>query len=227
MNMAGNQAPHLSAEQLRLYALGLLDPAHQQRVEAHLPACPACRETVASQQAELVRAVESLAPPGPLPLLRVSRQVRPPRRFGWPPAAAAAVLLAVLAAASLGWNVQQSAARTAERQQSQLVSRWLTRPDVRLVALTDLKRQPSGKVLVSSGPAAEALFVLPGAPAGYEYRAWVARDWHLGEQMRLARQSRGGAYVVALADNDYLCLSLERPGTPPTRPTRILGKAFF
>ena len=228
MSAAGSARSHASDEQLRRYALGLLSQAQSRRVETHLSGCAGCRAVVAARQADLVRAVETLPAPGPLPPLRAAPTPfsQPARPSHWPlTASVAALALAVLALATLSWNAQPSAARSDLQGERQLISGWLSRPDVRLVALSDVHKRPAGQVLISA--AGQALFVLPAAPAGLEYRAWVARDWHLGEPMMLARQSRGGAFVVSLGDNDYICLSLDRPDASRAGPTHILGKAFL
>ncbi|GGR07109.1 zf-HC2 domain-containing protein [Deinococcus ruber] len=231
-----NAGPHLNPGPLERYALGLLAPSDAQRIEDHLSSCTACRRALVEQQDALIAAVEALPSPGPLPALRLSEQplVRPApppaQRAIWPLVASLALLVAAF---GLGWGQQQSSARQRLEAQQQLVSGWLARADVRALTLTDLKRRPSGRVLIDVGEHqsgtknGQGLFVLPDAPAGLEYRAWVARDWHLGDPMTLVSRSRSGIFKVALGVNDYLCLSLDRPDAPTTGPQHILGKAFY
>ena len=224
----GALLPHTSVEQLRLYALGVLGPADRLRVEAHLPVCPACRAVLGVRQSEVVRAVEALPVPEFLPTLHAPPPRPAPTARGWPRTAQAAVAaLALLTVTGLGWNLQQAAIQKSGQLERQEVTAWLARPDVRLVTLSDLHQRPSGRVLISAD--GEALFVLPDAPPSLEYRAWVARDWHPGQPMTLAHESPRGTFTVSLGRNDYLCLSLERPGAPRTGPARsqILGKAFL
>ncbi|WP_425145225.1 hypothetical protein [Deinococcus sp.] len=228
--MSAARSSHPDDARLRQYALGLLGSAGRAQVEAHLSVCLHCRMAVNETRADLVTAVEGLPAPGPLPPLRLvdlavtapTIPARPPR-VGWPLVA----VLTLLALAGLGWGLRQTAQQQALAAQQRLVSGWLARPDVSALTLTDLKKQPSGQVLLSKS--GRVLFVLPDPPAGMEYRAWVAHDWHLGQPMTLAVQSRSGVFVLDLGQNDYLCLSLERPETPRSGPTpqRILGKAFL
>lgn len=63
-------------------------------LEAHLLACPDCREALRCLS-------EGEAPPLPAPILERLRALKPPRRVSWIPAAAAAVLLA---AGILAWR---------------------------------------------------------------------------------------------------------------------------
>ncbi|ULH17217.1 zf-HC2 domain-containing protein (plasmid) [Deinococcus sp. KNUC1210] len=230
-----NAGPHPNREPLERYALGLLAPNDAQRIEDHLRSCLPCRRALVEQQDALIAAVEALPAPGPLPPLRLRVQTpvrpRPPQPLAaWPLVASLALLVAAL---GLGWGWQQSSARQRLEAQQQLVSGWLARADVRALTLTDLKRRPSGRVLIdvaeqqSGTTAGQGVFVLPDPPAGLEYRAWVARNWKLGDPMTLVSRSRSGIFKVALGVNDYLCLSLDRSDAPRTRPQHILGKAFY
>lgn len=221
---------HVTDEHLKLYALGLIDAANTPSIEAHLSGCVDCRTVVAMWQADLVAAVEALPAVGDLPPLRavVSTPLTVQRLSssnGTRASIFAAVVLVGVAMVGSVWKVPQRADPSALQVERQLVSDWMARADTRLIALTDIKDRHTGKVLIASS--GQALFALPEAPAGFEYRAWVARHWHRGEPMIFARASRNGIFMVNVGVNDYLCLSLDRPEAPRIRPVHILSKAFF
>ncbi|GBC86189.1 hypothetical protein HRbin12_00175 [bacterium HR12] len=89
-------------ELLAPYVDGVLDAAERAAVEAHLAACPRCREEVALAR----RAVQALADlteePVPLgvtgPVLAEARRAGEPRRSRWVPALAVAAALALAGA---------------------------------------------------------------------------------------------------------------------------------
>lgn len=218
--MTGRAVTHPPADDLRAYALGDLPYPAAGEVDAHLAACEACRARVWAARAELVRLTEALPPlePQAASWERVRRRVRPAPPRPWLVAAALALL------ALGGWGLWQQRLSVGLRAEQQVISGWLARPDVTLVTLLGAARQPSGRVLLAADRT--ALFVLPPAPPGEVYHAWVGlkRGWKPGDPLRLARSSTGGVFQAEVGDSDYLCLSLERDPAP-TQPTHLLGWA--
>ncbi|MFB9991188.1 hypothetical protein ACFFLM_04215 [Deinococcus oregonensis] len=212
---------------LRAYALGQLDGPPHTEVETHALACAECSAQIRQWRAELVAAIETLPQPEHLPPLRLpAAPAGPPQwwasRWSW--AAAVAGLLVV---GGLGWGTQQvqlAEQRGAQTERSQ-ITRWLARPDLKVVVLRDIDRQIYSRALTL--PDRRVLFVLPQPPAGQEYHAWVARDWQRGDPMQRTRVSSSGVFEIALGTNDYLCVSLEARGSRPAGPTRVLGWAFL
>lgn len=221
---AREPAAHPDEATLRAYALGHLDPAREEEAERHALTCARCAARVSAWRDDLVAAVEALPAPARLPPLRVEAR-RPPRRWAPPHLAWAAALAGLLALAGTGWGGYQTSRLAELRAEQAQVTRWLARPDLRVLTLRNTGREPSGRALTL--PGGRTLFVLPDAPPGQVYVAWVARDWHLGDPMQPAGTSRRGVFEVNLGPNDYLCVSLEADGTLPAGPTRVLGWAFL
>ncbi|EYB69465.1 hypothetical protein DEIPH_ctg005orf0017 [Deinococcus phoenicis] len=230
MNADGHAPHHPTEATLRAYALGDLGAAQAEVTEQHALGCARCAAQVRAWRDELVSAIEALPTPDSVPPLRARPE--PPRaspsrahpavpRGAWPAAAAVAGMLALAGGV---WGGSQTSRLAGLRAEQAQVTRWLARSDLRVLTLKDVRREPSGRVLVL--PDRRALFVLPEAPPGYVYAAWVARGWQRGDPMQLAQTSRAGVFEVNVGPNDYLCVSLEvrRPGA---RPTRVLGWTFL
>ncbi|THF71552.1 hypothetical protein E7T06_02780 [Deinococcus sp. Arct2-2] len=217
--------PQLSL--LRAYALGqLVGPPHTQ-VETHALACAECSAQIRQWRAELVAALETLPQPEHLPPLRLPAGVpaRPPRPlvsyWAW-----AAAVAGVLAVGSVGRDTLQIRQTQAQAQAEQTqITRWLAQPDVQVVVLRGAGRRLYSRALTL--PDRRVLFVLPQAPAGQEYHAWVAHHWQRGDLMQRALVSQSGVFEIGLGANDYLCVSLEARDSRPKGPTKVMGWALL
>jgi anti-sigma-K factor RskA len=158
------------------YILGGLEPQEQQELEAHLQSCASCRAELATLNKTLVAMVESLpAPEVPANNWQgIQQKLRPSlspaaRRWRWESWALAASL--VLALAGLWWGFRQNQLVQTLRAENTIVSRWLARSDVRVMALPQVEGQTFGSVILL--PDGRALFVLKELPAKNQtYQAW-------------------------------------------------------
>ncbi|GAA5534205.1 hypothetical protein [Deinococcus aluminii] len=227
MNEDG-RAPHPSETTLRAYALGQLSPPQAEVTERHVLRCDRCAARVRAWRDELVSAVEALPAPDTPPPLKMERSALAPRSGRVRPAPSglwAAAVAGLLALGGLAWGGSQTARLGQVEAEQAQVARWLARDDLRVLTLKNARREVSGRVLAL--PDRRALFVLPEAPPGYVYAAWVARDWQRGDPVQLARTSRAGVFEVNVGANDYLCVSLEAQDAVPPRPGRVLGWTFL
>jgi anti-sigma-K factor RskA len=168
------------------YALHALDPADEQRFEAHLEGCDQCRVDVSGyleSATALAAAVEPADPPAELRerILRQARTERPnvvplrPRRFAVQ-TTVAAVVAAVAACAAIGiglWANSLSNKLDNERQAARARAAALSvlaNPAARRVAVAG----HNATVAVSpSGTAALVASELGRAPSGKTYEVWV------------------------------------------------------
>lgn len=229
-----SRAPQLHPQPslLRAYALGHLAGSPHAEVETHALACAQCSAQIRQWRAELVTALETLPQPEHLPPLRLPASV-PVRQPGWWASrwVWAAAVAGLLALGGVGWEIQQSPSQIQAQAQTEAqaertrITRWLARPDLQVVVLRGTDRQIYSRALTL--PDRRVLFVLPQAPAGQEYHAWVARDWQRGDPMQRTLVSRSGVFEIALGSNDYLCISLEARGSRPEKPSKVMGWAFL
>lgn len=132
--MTGHADPHPVRELLEAYALGALEPAERDAVDAHLPTCGACRaelDALADALGEvdfMIASIPAEPPPAPLrqrvleavePAARELSPARPPRLAGLRlrVVSAAAVVALLVLAISLVRVDQLSHSLAQERQQ--------------------------------------------------------------------------------------------------------------
>ena len=168
------------------YALDALDPAEQDRYEAHLATCSACQEELASFWEVAGALAHGAGGPAPAPALREriraqARNERPNvvplrRRFALPAASGIAAVAAVAALALGLWG--NSLAGDLDRTRGELDAQAqglaiLADPSAQQVALSG----GNGRLVVaSSGRAAMVVSGLGAAPAGKTYEAWVIEN---------------------------------------------------
>lgn len=219
---------HPQPSLLRAYALGQLSELPHTEVETHALACAQCSAQIRQWRAELVAALETLPQPEHLLPLRLPAAVPVRQPVGWASRWAwAAAVAGLLALGGVGWEIRQAPSQTQNEAQAERtrITRWLAQPDLQVVVLRGTDRQLYSRALTL--PDRRVLFVLPQAPAGQEYHAWVARDWQRGDPMQRTLVSRSGVFEIALGSNDYLCVSLEARGSRPEKPSRVMGWAFL
>lgn len=210
------------------YALGLLAPGEAAELEVHLAQCERCRAELRRLNEVMARWVDELpgeAPPELWPQIaaRLSQpsQTSPPpaarrTRPWWQPWLLAASLLA--AALGLGWGGWQAGLNRQLSGEQRKVAAWLSRDDVRVLALPEVDGRRVGSVLLLSD--GRALFVMREAPAdSLAYQAWGHRD---GERVPLGLSS-GTLLEVPYQGFEFIGLSLEPKGGSP-QPTRPLGR---
>ncbi len=149
-------------------------------------------------------------------------QDRPPRLPRWLVAACAACL--VLAGAGLFQGYRTQLALEQVRAEQDLLTRFLTAPNVQSVTLYDEADARLGAALTRPG---DALFVLAEPPpAGRVYQAWghTSDDWspQSGEQLTSLEVSQGTVFQVSTEGFASLYLSVEPPGGSP-QPTDPLS----
>lgn len=168
------------------YALDALDEHEEAEYEAHLSACPACRDELASFQETAVAFASAVEAPAPSPALRarILTQARdersnvvpfPERRWTVPIAAAGAAAASVAVGLGL-WAASLSSSLDEERQAREQRERALAvvaDPDARSFRVSGA----DGTLLVTAeGEAALVLQEFEAAPEGKIYEAWVTRD---------------------------------------------------
>lgn len=211
------------------YLLGLLGPAEAAELEAHLAQCERCRAELRRLNEVMARWVDELpgeAPPELWP--RIAARLpsaapvsQPPSAPGaaqpwWRPWLLAASLL--VAALGLGWGGWQASLNRELGSEQRKVAAWLSRDDVRVLALPEVDGRRVGSVLLLSD--GRALFVMREAPAdSLAYQAWGHRD---GERVPLGLSS-GTLLEVPYEGFEFIGLSLEPRGGSP-QPTRPLGR---
>lgn len=187
------------------YALDALAPEEQERFEAHLASCDACRVHVdefRDTASSLAYDVDSVPPPDVLErrILTAVRaeRARRSRRPAWAlPAAGVAAAAAAAVAIGLGiWATHLSHSlndeRAARRADARAVS-ILANRDARAIPLPNAR----GKLVVA--PNGDAVLVasrMPPLANGKTYEAWVVR----GREARPAGLFRGGASVLTLTE---------------------------
>ncbi|AWN23587.1 hypothetical protein DKM44_10395 [Deinococcus irradiatisoli] len=214
-------APHLADATLRAYALGDLPLPAQQAAEGHVLGCPLCRAQVIRWRDDFAAQVDALPSAGRLPPLR--RPHGAPAKRHLPPRWSALTLpgLLMLSVLALGWGGWQQHQASALRAEQRQVAGWLAQPQLKVLAMQDTKRRPTGQLLLL--PSREVLFVLPPPAPGKVYQVWVAAHWHRGDKLTPQLSSRRGTFSASVGENDYVCVSLEDAGRQPTKPSRILG----
>jgi hypothetical protein len=175
-------------ERLEAYALGALDPAERNEVDAHLEHCQSCRS-----EAEAYRLVAD-ALPGALALATPARRgpvVKPPmlrrlaprgrwERFALGGFAAAVVVLA----ATLAWSVQLNQALAQERAlyaalagQQEIVFEVIDFPETTRIVLRPPVAGATSYGKVFTRPDLPYLVAmagrLPAAPNGEAYHLWI------------------------------------------------------
>jgi anti-sigma factor RsiW len=162
------------------YALDALGANERASYEAHLGACPACREELASFWKVTGALAYAAGGPAPSPGLRdriieTARAERPNvvplRTRNWAtPALAAVAAVAAIVAVGMGlWGASVSD----ELDETREVARVLGDPGARTVAL----QGADGRLVVSD--TGEAVLVVDGLgepPAGKAYEIWVIQD---------------------------------------------------
>jgi anti-sigma factor RsiW len=167
------------------YALHALDEADEREYEAHLSACPRCRDELASlteASASLAFAVESPAPPAALrerilDAARADRSnvipLRPRRWTGAVSAVAAAAAVVAVALGAWAFSLRSELDDTREALERQHdAAAVLADPSARSVSLSGA----DGRLVVApDGPAALVVSGLDPAPSGHGYEMWVIR----------------------------------------------------
>jgi anti-sigma-K factor RskA len=211
------------------YALDSLGDEEERGFEQHLATCKRCREELAGLREAAVSLAYGVAGPEPPTALRerILTQARaerpnatalPRRRRGWAAPLAAAAALA--AAVALGFGVW-SATRPATRDAFSAV---LARPGAKLVPLDG-----RGAIAVAPDGTAALAFIVPPAPAGKAYEAWVIQ----GGTPKPAGLFEGGDGTSVLDFEQpvrrgaVVAVTLERDGGAkrPTRPPLAVSRA--
>jgi anti-sigma-K factor RskA len=211
------------------YALDSLGDEEERGFEQHLATCKRCREELAGLREAAVSLAYGVAGPEPPTALRerILTQARaerpnatalPRRRRGWAAPLAAAAALA--AAVALGFGVW-SATRPATRDAFSAV---LARPGAKLVPLDG-----RGAIAVAPDGTAALAFIVPPAPAGKAYEAWVIQ----GGTPKPAGLFEGGDGTSVLDFEQpvrrgaIVAVTLERDGGAkrPTRPPLAVSRA--
>ncbi len=230
-------------ELLPAYALGILEPEEQARVQAHLAECAACRaELLAYQEvgARLPLGAADYAPPAGLKqaILRQARQpaidrAAPEARkpiLGWlarlGPVWAAAGLVLILALAVSNLLLWREVRQLTQAQGQQFLT----------VGLQGMGGAPgaSGLLVVSPDGRYGTLVVdgLPAPAAGKEYQLWLTRDGERdnGGLIQVNQAGYGSLLVYSrapLRSYQSFGVTLEPlGGSPgPTGP-KVLGGSF-
>lgn len=218
-------------EDLGLYAAGLLEPTDRRAAERHIDACADCRAAVALEEDVAWALAEAAARPAPAALRSRILDAHRPRWWSWPLPrigfAAAAALVIVLGAAL----AQTSADLQHERALRDGYARALgaLAADGRVVPL-QASAGISGRasLIVSGSGEAHLVLLLPPAPAGKTYEAWVIRD---GDPVPAGLASaRDGVVIVQLSvsarPGDVAAITVEAAGgvAKPTTDPILVGK---
>ena len=234
------------------YLLGELSPEEVESLDAHLENCALCRAELARLAAPTVALTEALPQTRPPERVWETLRVRfeqesrstadrpanvtvladPARAPTRPPyrwLLAACIALAVTGG-SLFWGYRSDDAYRQARAETQLLTTFLTQPQVQKVVLENVigsgRTESPGNLLLS--PAGDALFVLAeAAPQGRAYQAWghTSSDWDpdRGEELTSLGVSRGGVFEVPSSGFASLYVSLE-PAGGSLQPTDPLSK---
>jgi anti-sigma-K factor RskA/putative zinc finger protein len=225
------------ADDLGLYAAGLLEPSERREAELHLDACAECRAALLSEERTAWTLAEAASRPPP-PALRArivaaharSTRSRAPGR-SWPRLA----LVAGLAIALVAVVVDLQATRAQLDREAALASEYRAALAAlagggRVVALSAAE-QAAGRGSLVFAPDGGSYLVLemPTPPEGKAYEAWVIRD---GEPLPAGvAPARGGVVVIRLTaparPGDVAAVTLEvaagveKPTTPPILSGKI------
>jgi anti-sigma factor RsiW len=162
-------------EDLEAYVLGALDPEDEQRFVAHMEACAACRDGIASY-VPVTNALRTIAIPAPPPLRMAAPAPIPLRRRAGPfvavYAAAAAVLLAL--GAGLHAYLQPYNQPIGDRDLLAVAGMMADGPRQAVFSGDGVR----GRVIIGRRNlrAAVVLRGLPEPPAGSTYHIWVGES---------------------------------------------------
>ena len=228
------------------YAADALDDDERLAFEAHLQACPACRQEVAELTATAARlgAAARLAPPAELKdrvLAEVGRTRQVPPRSGvaepadgraagrWyrQPVAAAAAALLVVAAGLGALAVHENRQAAQARAMADRIAAVAADPGhtVRTVAVGE---GGSGTVVAAGDLAIFRGSQLPRLPGGRAYQLWRIRGQEPESAGVLGRGGDVTGVVTGLAPGDVIGLTVEPAGgsdSPSTEPVLLVPMA--
>lgn len=217
------------------YAADALDADERALVEAHLAACPVCRQEVAELTATTARLGAEAAVPTPAalrdrvlaeadrthqlpPLGGAAHPGRPPGRpwYRQPLAAAAAVLLVIAAGLGVLAAVESQRADEAQTMADRLAA--VAADPARTVRTEALRDGGSGTVVAAHGIAVFHGSQLPMLPENRAYQLWRIRGQESTSAGVLGRGGELTGVVTDLAPGDAIGVTVE-PAKGSERPT--------